>query len=78
MLNAIGLANLGLERFISEKLPLIEKYDTPFFVNVAGKQIDDYIENHSEVVFSHGICPVCIKELYGEKEWFKKKYPSEK
>jgi len=42
------------------------------------KQIDDYIENHSEVVFSHGICPECIQELYGEKEWFKKKYPPEK
>jgi dihydroorotate dehydrogenase (NAD+) catalytic subunit len=44
MLNAIGLANIGLEKFISEKLPLMEEYDTPFFVNVAGKQIDDYIK----------------------------------
>lgn len=50
MLNAIGLANLGLERFIAEKLPLIEKYETPFFVNVAGRQIDDYIEVASRLV----------------------------
>lgn len=43
MLNAIGLANLGVERFIAEKLPLIKNYKTPFFVNIAGKTIDEYI-----------------------------------
>jgi dihydroorotate dehydrogenase (NAD+) catalytic subunit len=43
MLNAIGLANLGVERFITEKLPLIKNYKTPFFVNIAGKTIDEYI-----------------------------------
>ena len=44
MLNAIGLANLGLERFITDKIPLIEQLTTPVFVNVAGKAIDDYVE----------------------------------
>jgi len=44
MLNAIGLANIGLERFVAEKLPIIENYDTPFFVNIAGQTIDDYVE----------------------------------
>jgi dihydroorotate dehydrogenase (NAD+) catalytic subunit len=43
MLNAIGLANLGVERFIAEKLPLLKNYKTPFFVNIAGKTIDEYI-----------------------------------
>lgn len=43
MLNAIGLANVGLERFISEKIPLIEKMDVPVFVNVAGKSLDEYV-----------------------------------
>ena len=43
MLNAIGLANVGVERFIAEKLPLIKNYKTPFFVNIAGKTIDEYI-----------------------------------
>ena len=28
MLNAIGLANMGLERFLKEKLPLLEKMKT--------------------------------------------------
>jgi DNA-binding NtrC family response regulator len=29
-------------------------------------QVDVYIRNHSEVEFSHGICPVCAMELYPE------------
>jgi len=45
MLNAIGLANIGLEKFIEEKLPLIESRftDTAVFVNVAGETIDEYV-----------------------------------
>ena len=43
MLNAIGLANLGVERFIAEKIPLIKQISAPVFVNVAGKAIDDYV-----------------------------------
>lgn len=42
MLNAIGLANVGIERFIAEKIPLIKQYKTPFFVNIAGKTIEEY------------------------------------
>lgn len=29
-------------------------------------QIEQYIQAHSEAVFSHSICPVCMKELYPE------------
>lgn len=43
MLNAIGLANLGLDRFIAEKIPIIAQLTTPVFVNVAGQTIDDYV-----------------------------------
>ncbi|MDD5327848.1 MAG: dihydroorotate dehydrogenase [Phycisphaerae bacterium] len=43
MLNAIGLANLGLEAFIQEKLPAISKLTVPVFVNVAGETIEDYV-----------------------------------
>ena len=43
MLNAIGLANIGIEKFIAEKIPLLKQYKTPFFVNVAGKTIEEYI-----------------------------------
>ena len=43
MLNAIGLANLGVDEFITQKLPVIEKLTVPVFVNVAGETIDDYV-----------------------------------
>jgi len=43
MLNAIGLANIGLERFIEEKLPILAKMKPAVFVNVAGQTIDDYL-----------------------------------
>ena len=43
MLNAIGLANVGLDRFIEEKLPIIERMAVPVFVNVAGETIAEYV-----------------------------------
>jgi dihydroorotate dehydrogenase (NAD+) catalytic subunit len=43
MLNAIGLANIGLDVFLQEKLPVIAKLTVPVFVSVAGDTIDDYV-----------------------------------
>jgi dihydroorotate dehydrogenase (NAD+) catalytic subunit len=42
MLNAIGLANIGLEAFLAEKLPLLAKLCVPVFVNVAGATLQEY------------------------------------
>ena len=44
MLNAIGLANVGIDKFIEEKVPLLKRMEIPVFVNVAGKTLEDYIE----------------------------------
>jgi len=44
MLNAIGLANVGLDRFLAEKVPLIRKMPCPVIVNVAGHSTDDYTQ----------------------------------
>ena len=44
MMNAIGLANVGLKRFLDEKLPLIRNMPCPVIVNVAGHSYDDYVE----------------------------------
>src|ERR671916_591708 len=44
MLNAIGLANVGLKRFLAEKVPQIRKMPCPVVVNVAGHSFDDYTE----------------------------------
>jgi len=43
MLNAIGLQNVGVEKFIKEKLPLLRKYDTKIIVNFWGKTLDEYV-----------------------------------
>lgn len=42
MLNAIGLANVGLKAFISEKVPLLRELGLPVFVNVAGVKPEEY------------------------------------
>jgi dihydroorotate dehydrogenase (NAD+) catalytic subunit len=42
MLNAIGLANVGLEVFLSEKLPWLQKLNTRVIVNIYGHSLDEY------------------------------------
>ncbi|EAT59690.1 dihydroorotate dehydrogenase [Chlorobium ferrooxidans] len=44
MINAIGLANVGIERFIEEKVPFLRTLDTAVIVNIAGRSIDEYGE----------------------------------
>ncbi|AUZ38567.1 dihydroorotate dehydrogenase [Bacillus sp. MBGLi79] len=44
MLNAIGLQNPGLDRVLHHELPWLEQFDTPIIANVAGSQIEDYVE----------------------------------
>ncbi len=43
MLNAIGLANVGLEVFLEQKIPLLEAMGIPIIVNVAGHSVEDYV-----------------------------------
>jgi dihydroorotate dehydrogenase (NAD+) catalytic subunit len=42
ILNAIGLQNPGVERFIAEALPYLSGYDLPVIVNIAGDTVEDY------------------------------------
>ena len=44
MLNSIGLANLGVEKYIEQKIPYLNKIDTNIIINIAGTRIDDYVE----------------------------------
>ncbi len=43
MLNAIGLANVGLEKFVAEKVPFLSKANVPAIVNVVGHSVEDYL-----------------------------------
>jgi dihydroorotate dehydrogenase (NAD+) catalytic subunit len=42
MLNAIGLANIGLKTFLKEKLPALQKLKTAVIVNIYGHSMDEY------------------------------------
>ncbi|OQX64744.1 MAG: dihydroorotate dehydrogenase B catalytic subunit [Desulfococcus sp. 4484_242] len=44
MLNAIGLANVGLEAFLKEKLPRLRKLRTAVIVNIYGNSVEEYGE----------------------------------
>jgi len=43
MLNAIGLANVGVEAFLDEKLPALRRYDTAVIANVFGESEEEYV-----------------------------------
>jgi dihydroorotate dehydrogenase (NAD+) catalytic subunit len=44
MLNSIGLANIGVHRFLSEKLPFLRSVDTAVIANIAASTIEEYCE----------------------------------
>ena len=44
MLNAIGLANPGVDKVIAEELPWLARQNVPILVNVAGDTVEDYCE----------------------------------
>jgi dihydroorotate dehydrogenase (NAD+) catalytic subunit len=49
MLNAIGLANPGRERFLTEYLPQLDELGVPLWVSVGGFCADDYAETCSRL-----------------------------
>ena len=44
MLNAVGLQNVGVRAFVTEKLPVLRKYVTPVLVNIFGYSPEEYTE----------------------------------
>ncbi len=44
MLNAIGLQNVGVDRFIQEKLPLLVDVDSHIIANIYGTKAEEFIE----------------------------------
>jgi len=44
MLNSIGLANIGLDAFVKEKLPYLSGLSTAVIVNIYGHSIKEYAE----------------------------------
>lgn len=44
MLNAIGLANVGVDKFLKEKISFLKKYDVPLICNIAASTVEEYVE----------------------------------
>jgi len=44
LLNSIGLENIGIERFIREKLPWLQDLKTSVIVNILGESVEEYAE----------------------------------
>ena len=44
MINAVGLQNVGVRKFISEKLPALRAYRTAVIANVFGRTVEEYAE----------------------------------
>ena len=55
MLNAIGLANPGRERFLVEYLPRLHDLGVPLWVSVGGFCADDYAESCARLAFIEAI-----------------------
>ena len=58
MLNAIGLQNVGVDGFISEKLPYLRDFDVPVIVNVCGKTVDEYLTVVEKLSDADGVAGV--------------------
>jgi dihydroorotate dehydrogenase (NAD+) catalytic subunit len=54
-LNSIGLANVGLERFLSEVLPEVLGLGLPVMVNVGGSTEEEYVEVAGRVASVKGV-----------------------
>jgi len=55
MLNSIGLANVGLERFLAEVLPETLALGLPVVVNVGGSTEEEYVEVAGRLAAAKGI-----------------------
>ncbi len=60
MINAIGLENVGAEKFLSVKLPFLLDLDIPVIVNIFGNTIDEYAELAARLDGAPGIAALEI------------------
>ena len=58
MLNAIGLQNVGVDGFISEKLPYLQGFDVPVVVNVCGETQEEYCEVTEKLDAAEGVAAI--------------------
>ncbi len=69
MLNAIGLANVGIEEFINSKIPFLKEVNSTVICNIAASSVEEYVEcvrilNDQEIIKAYEINVSCpnVKE----------------
>src|SRR4030065_25479 len=55
MLNAIGLQNIGIDKFLKEKLPYLRQFNTPVIVNFFGDSVEEYVKAAEKLSSADGI-----------------------
>ena len=60
MINAIGLENVGVERFLLVKLPFLRDLGVPVIVNIFGSTMEEYGELAARLDGAPGICALEI------------------
>ncbi len=55
MLNAIGLQNVGVDRFIKEKMGYLGNLNVPIIVNILGESLDEYRQITEKLVASSAV-----------------------
>ncbi len=58
MLNAIGLENVGVERFISEKMESLQGINVPVIVNILGDTLEEYREIAKRLADVEGVAGI--------------------
>ena len=54
MLNSIGLANLGVEKYCEEIIPFLNELQTQVIINIAGSVMEDYLETMEMLESTNG------------------------
>jgi dihydroorotate dehydrogenase (NAD+) catalytic subunit len=70
MINSVGLQNVGVRKFVSDKLPGLRRYATPVIANVFGYAAEDYVEvvrilNDAEGVAAYELNVSCPNTKHG-------------
>jgi dihydroorotate dehydrogenase (NAD+) catalytic subunit len=70
MINSVGLQNVGVRAFVSDKLPLLRRYSAPVIANVFGYAAEDYVEvvrvlNDAEGLAAYEINVSCPNTKHG-------------
>ncbi len=55
MLNAVGLQNVGVRKFVDEKLPYLRTIDSAVVANIFGESVEDYVKTAQVLCDAPGV-----------------------